>query len=277
MAIAPSQVVPAPPLSPPAFSLMAAAAVVDHDDQRFTNGITYSPENCADLEGWAPLCGAGSEGPAKTSDLNRTGWADYQPFVLIGRDSCSSFGFQTADYEARARRHLAARESDGVEEELWTGTLVPTNPQLADAASVSLGAGLARRVALATLSQGLADRNVGRGMIHARPYLVELWGADGLLRVDQNRLVTWAGHIVVAGQGYPGTGPAGQAVAGGVEWAFATDPVVVHRGPIETFPNNIAEATNKTNNTVEFRAERAYAPLRGVCAHVHVSVDTTTA
>jgi len=273
MPYGPGQVVPAPPLVPPAFGLIAAATVVDHDDERFLNGLTFSPESCEDAEIIPVVCGPGVEKP---TGLNRDGWQEYEPFVLIGRDSCSTFGFQTADYEARARRHLAARESPGVEAELWTGALIAGNPALASGDSVALGAGLARREALAALVQGLADRNVGRGMIHARPYLVELWGAANLLRVEQNRLVTWSGHTVVAGSGYPGTGPAGEAIAAGVEWAFATDPVVVHRGPLRTYPDTIQQATNKTTNTVEFRAERGYAPIRGVCAHVHVSVDTTT-
>lgn len=273
MPYGPAQVIPAPPLSPPAFGLLAAATVVDHDDERFLNGLTFSPENCEDVEIVNVVCGPGTEKP---TGLNREGWEEYDPFVLIGRDSCSTFGFQQADYEARARRHLAAGESGGIEAELWTGALIGTNPALAAAASTSLGAGLARREGLAALVQGLADRNVGRGMIHARPYLVELWGAANLLRVEQNRLVTWSGHTVVAGSGYPGTGPAGEAIAAGVEWAFATDAVVVHRGPLRTYPDTIQQATDKVNNRVEFRAERGYAPIRGVCAHVHVSVDTTT-
>lgn len=270
MAIGPSTIVPAPPLSPPAFGLLAAATVIDHEDERFLNGITFAPENCADVEIIDAVCGPGD---AKPTGLNRAGWEEYEPFLLIGRDSCSTFGWQTADYEARARRHLAARESDGVEEEFWTGALLPDNPRLAGPASVAVGTGLSPRAGLAALVQGLADRNVGRGMIHARPYLVEVWGAEGLLRVEQNRLVTWTGHTVVAGQGYPGTGPAGEAV-GATEWAFATDPVVVHRGPVRTYPGSLAEATNKTNNTVEFRAERGYAPIRGTCAHVHASITT---
>jgi hypothetical protein len=213
--------------------------------------------------------------PDLPAPVARDGYRNYEPFTAIAADRCSAFGWAQADYEGRARRLLAARESKAAEVALWSAPGLPAaNPRLvAGVAVTTLGTSLARRLALATLVQGLADRNAGRGMIHARPRLVEAWGADGMLRIEGGKLVTTTGHLVIAGTGYPGTGPAAQAVAGTVEWAYATDAVVVHRGPVALTPRTMREATNSETNTVTFRAERGLAPVFAGCALVAVSVD----
>lgn len=283
MGIGPAMVVPAPVLPAPPFGLLAVADVIDHgaDDEHWINGITLTPEQCGAIEGWTPDCGPGDD---KASGPNRSAPRPADPFVLIGRDQCSTFSHRAAEYQARARRHLAAQESRGAEAELWSGALAPTNARLAAGAGVPvLGGGvLGLRRSLATLVQGLADRRAGRGLIHARPYLVELWGGLGLLRQNGRRLETITGHHVVAGTGYPGSGPEAQATTATSEWAFATDALVVHRGPVVVYPDNanadqaLAEATDKTTNTVEFRAERPYAIAWGGCALVAVNVNPTT-
>jgi len=277
MAIGPSQPVPSPPLVPAPFGLIATAAVVDHADERFVNGISYDPESCEDAVIWPIVCQS-DQTPAddKPDPAARPGWQTYHPFAAIAGDVCSTFGFQAADYQARARRLLAARESKAAEAGLWSAPNLPDdNGRLAAAEDVDVvgGGTVPRRRALAELVQYLADSNGGRGMIHARPLLVELWTADGLIFREQNKLVTGTGILVVAGTGYPGSGPDGEAG----EWAFATDPVVVHRGPVFLSPEDFNDAVDKRTNTVVFRAERALAPIFAGCALGAVSVDVATA
>lgn len=375
-----AEVIASPPLAAPAQGLLVSAQVIDLTDERWYNGITFSPETCGDLEVWA-ACGAtgevqtvdipdgttggtftltfrgdttapiawnatgaavaaalnalpsivaiggvtggggplpgpavtitfiggqgsvdlmtgngtalvapgavtvtrtvtGTTGRTKATGLNHPAVESSEPFFVLARDSCSTFGYATADYAARARRALLAKEGKAIERELWTGTLVPGNRNIAQGSATTVGtAGMARGLGLSTLVQAIADSGGSRGMIHARPLLVEQWWGDGLLRIESGKLMTGTGVPVVAGSGYLGTGPAGQAVAGGVEWAYATDTMVVYRGPVVTFPdgdNALAQATDKTTNRVEFRAERGAAVAWSGCVHAAASINVTT-
>lgn len=220
----------------------------------------------------------GAEGVAKPGVPNRNPTGAFSPFGVVAYDRCSTFGWQREEYEARARRALAAVASTLVEEEYWEGTLVPANEHLAMPHATTVGgAGMGRRKALAELVQGLADANAGTGVIHARPRLVQNWLQDNALEVRGNKLWTKGGHLVVQGAGYTGTGPTDQAVAGDVEWAYATDNLVVLRGPVVVTPGSLNEATDRASNTVVFRAEQAYAVITNHKAHLAVSVDTAVA
>jgi hypothetical protein len=204
----------------------------------------------------------------RLSPGNHPAGLTYTPFVVDAYDRCSAFGFEAADYEGRARRALAARETKAVEGEWWRGALFPANPHLDNTGSApaatnttALAAGAAQglRTGLALLVQALADGNGGVGMIHARPFLVEQWFALYLIsRANDGKLYTGAGNLVVPGAGYPGTGPTGQAVTATSEWAYATDAPEIHRGPVEVFSNAWRETVNRDLNIVTVRAERMY-------------------
>lgn len=279
--IAAAEVVPAPRAAPPAQGLLVAADVVDHDagDERWVNGLSFSPENCSTGEAWAATCG--QVGNAKGTGHNHPAARTFEPFAVIARDTCGTFGWQAAEYEARARRTLARVEAWRIENEFWTGTLIPTNYRLAAPASAIAGQGLGRGLALAALEQSIADGAVGLGMIHARVGLVSLWWGDGLLRYDGNRIRTALGTLIVAGQGYAGTGPAGQVPANATEWAYATGPLIVHRGPVVISPDaadeteRLAQASDKVNNIVEFRAERFAGVAWAGCLAAAVEVAVT--
>lgn len=217
---------------------------------------------------------------------NRPGKIRYDSFAVEAHDVCSTFGFPAGEYEARARRLLAARESKAVEAEWWVGLLFPQNPHLAKVAgtngtnATTLAGGVAQglRIALALLTQALADNNGGTGMIHARPFLVELWAGLQLIRVDGGgKIWTYTGNPVVAGTGYPGTGPNGEARAAGSEWAFCSDEVIVHRGPmfVPMAGGVTAENTDYVNNQVRLRAERQYALTTNGCVVAAINVNPT--
>ena len=97
-------------------------------------------------------------------------------------------------------------------------------------------------------------------MIHATPELVSMWTHTGALREDGPRLVTVAkGTIIVAGSGYPGTGPLGHANAAATAdtcWAFASGLVHLRYSEIVVTPDNMREALNRANNTVTYGASR---------------------
>lgn len=219
------------------------------------------------------------------SPANHPAGLTYVPFVVDAYDRCSTFGFEAADYEGRARRALAARESKAVEAEWWRGALFPTNPHLDNSGSapaatnaVTLAGGTAQtlRTGLALLVQAIADGNGGVGMIHARPFLVDLWlGLQVLWRSNDGKFYTGGGHLVVPGAGYPGTGPTGQATSATSEWAYATDAPEIHRGPVEVFANSMAQVVNRDQNTVTVRAERMYGIAWNAILNNAVNINPT--
>lgn len=242
------------------------------DDERFAAGIQFAPLVCTDPERFG-LC----SGTTKTTGLNRPDGRGFLPSAIIGRDSCATFGWKQADYEQRARDLLADLLSTGIEAELWTGATEPTNPNFSDGSATILGGGtVGLSTALALLVQAIADGNGGVGVIHARPKLVSLWCCLGCLcGGDDGMLRTCTGIPVVAGSGYPGTGPNGEAITATDEWAFATDGVDVHVGPPVLIPDNLTQATDRESNTVEYRAEQVAAALFNGCVLSAVDVDLT--
>lgn len=284
MAIGPGDTVEAPLLAPPAQGLLVAADVVDHTagDERGMNGVGWSPELCGDGEVWAASCG--TIGNAKGAGRNRPVNVAAEPFGVIARDSCSTFGWRAAEYEARARRKLAAIEGSLIEREFWSGVLLGTaNRNLSEPTASIVGYGLGLRLALAALQQAIADGRAGLGMIHARPIVVMQWWSLNLLRWDQGKLRTALGTPVVAGMGYTGTGPNGEVPANGTEWAYATDSVVVERWAARVYPDaeddreRIAQATDRASNLVEFRAERMAAVKWSACVHAAAEVNISIA
>lgn len=215
----------------------------------------------------------------RTEGPNRPAVRDYTPFPVFAYDTCSTFGFEAAEYEARARRALAARESKAVEREFWAGTLFSANPHLAAGGTVeTLVAGAAQglRRSLALLSQAAADHNAGQAMIHVRPKVAELWFGLDMIGLVGGKLVTGNGHIVVPGAGYLGSAPDGTAPTATQEWGYVTDRVEVHRGPVAVFaPGVNGMSVDRTVNTVTLTAQRMYAPVFNGCTLSAVKIDTT--
>lgn len=280
MATGPAAVIPAPALTPPPTSLIRTATVIEHpDDVHWGGALEWSPEGCG-----AATAVTQCDQAAKPGAKNRGATIRYEAFGVVAYDSCGTFGFPSQDYEGRARRLLAARESKAVEAEWWTGALISTNPHLAmtggtngpNAVTLSGGTAQPLRLGLALLTQYLADLNGGMGMIHARPLLVEMWfGLQLLYRDAGGKLYTGLGNQVVAGSGYPGTGPTGQAVTATSEWAFATDNVEVHRGPVSVLGPGAPgiTGTDLINNAVVARAERLYALTSNGCVNGAVNIN----
>ncbi len=272
-AVGPEGVIEAPPGFANPYGLIASSTTVDHtaEDREWAAGLRLVPESCAGMDLWA-TCSTGATG-VLTGGRNRGAPYAFEPFVGMVRDECGTWGWSTNDYEARAIRRLEAIESAAVEQEFWTGALIPANPRLAGPAATNIGLNLGLRLALATLVQGLATQRVGRGMIHARPLVVEMWASHGELVERQGRLTTPTGHVVVPGQGYTGEAPDGTDPATGLEYAYATDWIVVDRSPIVSFAENMAAVTDHKNNAVAVRAQRAYGIRWNRCAHLSVQVN----
>lgn len=270
----------APPARPPRFGLIASAPVGDGGGARWQHGFAFQPEGC----------GAGGRVTvdcAGTSDvLDSTpgpGNEDGEPFAVWASDECSTFGFESRDWQGRARRQLAAIESYEIANELWTGDLnLPGVVSLADPTADTLtAAGQPKGAvdALGLLEQGLAQCNKGRqGMVHVTPLLLTHLVTNDSVRLDGTTYITPNGHIVVPDAGYPGTGPNGEA-AGATQWAYATSFVQVMLGPVDVIPasmtdaRQLAQSMDRAVNSIVVYAERLAAWQWDHCCHVAVQVD----
>lgn len=179
-------------------------------------GVGFIPEPA----GHATAYSACGDATVAAPEL-RLGQRLFAPFNVDFADQCSTFGWQEADYEGRATRALAVKESWRVEREFEQAPQVPTNPHLADATSASLqilngGAATEARYALELLTQAIADADIGLGMVHAPAFLVDRWKTNYGLDLVGGKLVTASGNIIVSGNGYQGVGPGARSPVDGV-------------------------------------------------------------
>jgi hypothetical protein len=270
---APTSVIDAPARDPWPTGLIPTARVlgrlVTHTDDRFMGGLGFSPLACDPLEVFA-LCATVSLGATPTRDAERV----FDPFTIVGADICSPIAWRTNDGQGRAMEQMLTLGSKPIEAEMWTGALTG-NPHLGAASTTVVVAGAQTPVAgLAALEQAIADGNSGSGAIYARPSLVEVWDGAGLLRRDPDgTLATINGTPVIAGSGFPGTGPNGEAVSTTSEWAYATDAFEVHIGPASSQTDDIAQATNRSTNTTAWRVEMGAVAIWGGCLTVTVQIN----
>jgi hypothetical protein len=233
----------------------------------------------------APLYAAGEKVQKKEYD-GAQGEVDYCPFIIEVPYTCSTFGFQAADYEKRARRQLEATMHKSLEYEFWTGSINPQNLSLIktpndDAHVLNPGGAAAPiavnpAVALMMLAQALSNcGSGGRGMIHATPAVVERWVGLATVQCTDKLITTCArGDIIVDGSGYPGTGPIGQPPPGPNEvWVYATGMVNIRMGEPEVYPKEFSEAIDRKTNTVTYRGEIVASAVHDLCCSFAVLVD----
>lgn len=258
-------------------------------DQTWEGGFQWEPEKGAltldsahDFPYWWDCPeGAGATAAAtvtgnKKPVIRPIALRTYRPYTAHAADSASTIGFMARDRAARAGRILESNLSRIIEFEFWTGTVAqaagfPNDYLLKTPTALNASASTGYLKALAELEQALADGENGPlGVIHAQPRVVSLWAAANMLvQVPGTaRLQTRLGNVVIAGQGYPGTGPSDGSTrtsASTTSWAFATDVVRVALSAVRGLPNGGrlgdvgADAFDRTINDGIYRAERVVA------------------
>ena len=276
----------APALEEPVVGVLAQVPVVSGPDvERWFAGLKVVPEvpttpTLRDLCSAAVLPGSADRLTARIA----------HPFEVVLHDRCSTFGWQAADYEARATRGLAVKRHWAVDREWERGQLIPGNFHLsatyADPATTQLAAGanVSPSDALALLDEAIGNSalRIGRGMIWATPFVAAKWTAAGMLsdmKMENGRTVILspAGNYVIIGNGFEGRGPDDTVPAAHAsQWAYATDPIAVLASSATTTPGSLAEATDKATNTVVYRQHQWFAIVWAAMLHVAVKVSTAT-
>lgn len=273
-------------ITPPAVAagrrgLLAVAADPGAGAARWLDGVTYTPEACAapDPLPWV-LCDTTDDIPDPDA---RPAAALWHPIVLRGVDVCSILdGIRAPEREQRARSNLTATASWQAEREFAdavASTAGPdTNPHLSSAtgwatADEATSSAEPAAFALALLEQMLAECLHGqRGMLHAPPAVVALWDAAGQLRLDGQVLVTANDNVVVAGSGYSGDDPDGDAAAAGSLWVYGTALVYQLRGPA-TPEGEALERVDRAQNTVETFVQQPLLLFASPCCKIGAQVS----
>lgn len=261
----------------------------EFNDQRWENGFQWEPERGAiTLDTahsfpywWECPEGAGATAAATVSGGIKPTQAPlalrtYRPYTAHAADKATTIGFEARDRAARASRILESNLSRILEFEFWTGTAAtaagfPNDFLLNAPTALNASNATGYLKALAELEQALVDSENGPfGVIHAQPRVVSLWAASqALVQVPGTaQLRTRLGNVVIAGLGYPGTGPSDSAArtsASTTSWAFATDVPRVAMSAPRGLPKGGrlgevgADAFDRTVNDGIYRAERVVA------------------
>jgi hypothetical protein len=243
---------------PPPRSLLTTPGVLQEEgDDRWMNGVAVWGYPEGEPFTWDPC----STGTFETkSDESTFSTPDFAAFVIYLPVTCSSFTVASdpEGFAQRAEIALDAIKSFAIERALSQGVTLSTNPFLSDANVTFPGgtAALSPYVGLAYLEDAIGDTARG-GMIHATPSVASTWFTSfPVFQQDVgSTLYTPNGTPVVAGGGYKGATPFGQApAAAGQSWVYATGPVQAWVARETTL--NIKDVLDRDDNTVTFRAER---------------------
>jgi hypothetical protein len=208
------------------------------EQQRFEHGFVFLPElddtsTITFTEDEFPAISNPTQGALKPVGPNQALFLWYDPFLAVGLDSRSAFGWPNTDMAsrvARCVRALLSYEATQAAYEFWTGTKVPTNLHLSASPNSSLtsphrtlryafddptapggtvlGVPVSLSDSLAKLDQTIADTSSGTGMIHCTPYVAQKWmEVYPYVRDSSGDIRTVNSNVIVPSYGYPGTGP----------------------------------------------------------------------
>src|ERR1044072_259045 len=203
----------------------------------------------------------------------------YKPFAVQAQVVCSTLGSLRVDWERRVLDALEACTSKEVDYEICTGELAQAAITAGDSSYPNLylnngdavdltptpGTAVRPKHGLALLEGALANANCGtRGFIHAPTSIASVLP----LKQKDGMLQTMIGNYVIAGSGYPGTGPGVTGPTLGNEaWIYATGQVTVRLGDGQVAPDSVAQYVDRSVNKIVLSAERPAAVTWDGCAH----------
>lgn len=259
------------------FSVLTPRAPED-DHWQNGEGVTWETLTCAPASGIGGVdCVPGEEGETVAAvglPKNLTAGAgeagDAAPFSIYGVYTCTPTGHDVDYATQRATEHLLAREEARVEQAIWTGDL-DNGGFAADAIDAGGTFSVARSVA--RLEDWLAKNYGSLGVLHMTREAAIIGLDDGVLEVKSGKLVTALGTPVVAGAGYPGTGPAGEAPGANQTYVYATPALMGYRSEVFPGVDPVEAGFNTSNNDLTAVAERAYIVGYDPCGTAYVLTD----
>jgi hypothetical protein len=262
--------------APPLTGLVASADRPPDTGERWEQGFSWIPERCGSAYQLVPWCSVADPNPCVSP---RYAGTYYRPPGVRFADQCSTLG-GALDTD-RLQRIAEATTPFVIARELWDGAMgqadswtmsgvAYTNARLADPSAVVVpGSATTLQGRLAALEQAAVEAARGQRIMIHLPTI----GTGDLamyVRREGTNLLTRQDNLVVVDAGYPGTGPAGQAVST-TAWAYATSMVQVRISPLEIITDP-AQTVDRSTNTVTAWAERVFAATFDPCVHFAVQI-----
>lgn len=266
---------PAP--QPPRYNLLATATIVGDADPHWAQGVAARAYPLGKTAvGWSYEVGTVvAAKPTIEKDRQLTG----KSFSIVWSYGCTRAGFDAEEGRVRAQQVFAAVEPKIVEAQLWTNPLGVAAPALdtdndpgAPNSLTTLNSGTAVKPILGfALLEQFAAESALSPIIHARPGVVSLLG--GMYETaGPNTIQTALGTPIVAGAGYPGTGPSDAAITALTEWAFVSGPVLIYRNTVD-----VLESFDHGNNDYALIVEREYLVVFDWGLQAAVKIDKALA
>lgn len=273
---APVQVDGLVPKPPPISNILEVSTIVPDDSgrDRWMNGVAVYAYPCGPDKKFDQC--ATVVVPKSVSTVSPP--TDFGGFTVYLANKCTmrGVGNEVDEFKRRTLAAFEAFEHEQVEAEFWDGAIQPNNPHLTSAGATILNGGTTTNLmnGLALL-EGTIKRDA---VIHATRRLVTGWASQRMVIERNGRLETWLGTPIIAGSGYSGAQPSGQpANTGTIEWAFATTPLQIFRGPAIVMPASAGEALDRSLNDLTFYAERQYSVDFDQCLRSAVRIDRNQA
>lgn len=223
-------------------------------------GVFYVPDTCEDdvflyAINCPPVSGAKTFSAIEPA-------VSGAPFAVLTSYTCAAQGFTFEEAAARVRTRMMLREQRAVERRLWQGSPLGGIGGLAGQfqSATTISASGCVTEAVEQLEQTLADNGIVGGIIHARPGMSAHMSQAHLLKDGPGRMITTRlGTPVSFGQGYDGTGPAGQAPTTDVEYMYASGRVLIWGS--DTFIPPPEQTFNKSTNQMFLLGEKVYVTI----------------
>jgi len=242
--------------------------------ERWEGGFSFLPESNGDGVIWVP-CGTSNTSAVTDADAIQS----YVPTVVQVSVKRSSWNFQVIDFKGRSARFLDLVSHRDTAAEFWFGTKAQAetlpNNYLTKAGFTDLGTATNATDALSELQTYITGTASGGGwgFIHTSPRVLNEWLDLRLVHACLDDLENICyhdafGNEIIVSPGYPTT------VNGSSNWeAYATGPVYGKLGGMMLVPQDIKAALNRSNNTIEYRAERFWALVWDGAQHAKVQVS----
>jgi hypothetical protein len=225
------QLVEAPPVVPLPYGIFSVAEPRLSTDEHWKLGVQWQSQACGTTKITTGPCIEPDRDGLTPDDYCSV--SQYEPFTVYSYNNDDVIGYGMDEDLANTIQRLVATEQRSVEEYLWS-TLTTNAVSTTTLSSAPAG------VVLGYLEQVLAQNYGGVGVIHmSRLAATFLWE---YLSVSGGKLITKMGTPVVAGAGYD------NIVAPAADFTmFASGPVVLYRGDVDTRQNALDRATNQAS------------------------------
>lgn len=255
------------------YGILSAIEPIHLSDPHWQTGLEWELDCSVAVSSTLPPC---PDPVAEKGTDDGLVFCSADPFTVYGSYKCPPVGRPANEAAVIATNRLRRNKERGVEQIFWTG-ITPVgiiNPSL-QGGNDSCGIApidlcpikaLNPVAAIAALESNIAECVPGGlGVLHVTFGFLPYLAANHLLFERDGKLYTPSGQLIIAGAGYPGSGPGNVPAAPGETWIFASGPVAVYYSDVFLTPSHIDQAIDRSLNNVTFFTEQTFAVIFECC------------